>query len=48
MAICNKKRTRHALYLKIRLKYFEKDENIALNCNYKQIYKKIALEMPNL
>ena len=26
--------------LKIRLKYFKKDENIALNCNYKQIYNK--------
>ena len=26
--------------LKIQLENFEKDENIALNCNYKQIYNK--------
>ena len=29
--------------LKIRLKYFEKDENIALNLNYKQFIIKRAL-----
>ena len=27
-------------HLKIQLKYFEKNEIIALNCNYKEIYNK--------
>ena len=40
MQICNKKSTMHVLSFKNKAKNFEKDENIALNCNYKQIYNK--------
>ena len=28
--------------LKIQIEYFEKDENFALHCNYKQIFNKMS------
>ena len=38
MQICNKGALDMPYPLKIRLNYFEKNENIVLNCNYKHIY----------